>query len=141
MLPAIHEIELVHFTRLKLKSRISTLICMLSGVSKWHGTKWKRAKIYNLAEGSFIFSCRESHSGTVATQGAFAFFTAPRRRNLGTGFPMLPFSRSNLPTCSSYIYLPYLRYMYARRPTSRRRRRFAQVNTIRSVFCFPFFSP
>jgi len=58
-----------------MKSRISTLIWILSAVSKWHGTKWKRAKIYNLAEGSFIFSCRESHSGmlsTVATQGVFS---------------------------------------------------------------------
>lgn len=77
-------------------------------------TKWKRAKIYNLAESSFISSCRESYSGilsVVAIRGAFAFFMAPRRRDLSTGFPMLPFSRSNLPTCSSYIYLSYLRYV------------------------------
>lgn len=101
----------------------------------------KSERMYNLAESSFIFSCRESHPGilpAVAIRGSFAFFAAPRRRDLGTGFPMLPFSRSNLPTCSSYIYLPYLRYMC---PTSRRRRRFAQLNTIRSVFCFPFLSP
>lgn len=76
--------------------------------------KWKKAKIYNLAESSFISSCRESRSAilsAVATRGAFAFFAAPRRRDLSTGFPMLPFSRSNLPTCSSYIYLPYLWYV------------------------------
>lgn len=100
-----------------------------------------------ISRSSFISSCRESRSGilsTVAIRGAFAF-ASPRRRYLSTSFPMLPFSRSNLPTRSSYIYLPYLRYMFV----VRRRddgRRFAQLNTIRSVlrsilFSSPLFSP
>lgn len=103
--------------------------------------------MYNLAKSSFIFSCPEprgARSGdvlsTVAMRGAaFAVF-----REVSSGdevsapvFPMLPFSRSNLfrLSVSSYIYLPYLHTCFVV-PTSRRRRRFAQLNTIRSVFLF-----
>lgn len=83
--------------------------------------KWEKAKMHNLAESSFIFNCRESSSRIHPQQSQYEKSRlSPSSRPFGDEIwapvlPMLPFSHSNLPTYSSYIYLPYLHVRRSRR--------------------------
>lgn len=94
--------------------------------------------MYNLAESSFIFSCRESRSGihsTVAIRRALAVSSWPFGDEIsGTGFPHVAI----LALKSSDLFVVYLSTLSTCSPfpTSRRRWRIAQLNTIRSVLCF-----
>lgn len=84
-------------------------------------TEAKWAKTHNLAESSFIFNCRESSSRIHPQQSQYEKSRlSPSSRPFGDEIwapvlPMLPFSHSNLPTYSSYIYLPYLHVRRSRR--------------------------
>lgn len=97
--------------------------------------KWKGVKIYNLAESSFISSCRESHSGILSV----AIFRGPLGDEVSA-----PVS----PCCHSRVQIFRLVRRISIYPIydtcGRRRddgRRFAQLNTIRSVFCFSSLFP
>lgn len=97
-------------------------------------TKWEKAKMHNLAENSFIFSCRESEIHPRQSQYEKSRFSALWRRDLGTSSPHVAI----LALKSSDLFVVYLSTLSTCSPfpTSRRRRRIAQLNTIRSVLCF-----
>lgn len=92
--------------------------------------------MYDLAESSFIFSCRESHPRQSQEAPPLSLF----RRLRGTSetrsrhqFSPCCHSRAQIFRLVRRISI-YLIYMF---PTSRRRRRrIAQLNTIRSVLVF-----
>lgn len=97
--------------------------------------------MYDLAESSFIFSCRESHP-RQSQEATPSLPFSPSSRHLGDEisapvFPMLPFSRSNLPTCSSYIYLPYLHVPDVETTTTANRP--VEHNSVGTRFFFFFF--
>lgn len=87
---------------------------------------------------------------TVAMRGAFAVFRAGSSGDDGPRHRFFPCCHSRAQISSDLfrrrisIYLPYLHTCFVvptsrRRRRRRQRRRYAQLNTIRSVFCFLLF--
>lgn len=100
---------------------------------------------YNPAKSSFIFSCRE-YSGmlsTVATRGAVAFFVRPLGEEISA--PVSPCCHSRAQILRLIRRIPIYPIYNTCSPSDveTTRRRFAQLNTIRSVLCFSilFFFP
>lgn len=103
-------------------------------------TKYK-TKIYNLAESSFISSCRELHSGILSAVAIRRSFRLLRALGDEISAPVSPccHSRVQIFRLARRISIYPIYDTCIRGPTSRRRWRFAQLNTIRSVLRFYFF--
>lgn len=116
----------------------------VSGVSKWHGNEMEKGEnIQSRGELVYFQLSRVALRDTLGSRDtrSFRLLRGPSETRSQHRFPhvaILAFKSSDL----FVVYLSNPIYdTCIRRPTSRRRRRFAQLNTIRSVFCFSFFFP